>query len=197
MKGRKRRQIRLEALESRELLTASPSLTVPVQVAQADAAVAPGPNVALDGIMTGGVVSTASSASKVAVTSSSSTAQLPVRGRGLIFPILGVFEQGTITVSGPPSDASVQGELVATGRQGTVTIDIKAADVQLAELGNSATLVPFAVQADVVAGTGRYANERAQGLGVLQLDGTIRPKVDQAALTGTHTLAIHLTPPTS
>jgi hypothetical protein len=191
MNGRKPRQIRLEALESRELLSASPSISVPAEVATADTVSAAGSSVALDGIMSGGATKTVTTSA-----SSSSSAELPIRGRGIIFPLLGVFVQGSITVSGPPSNTSVQGQLVATGRQGSVTIDIKAPTVQLTQLGDTSTLTPFAVEADVVSGTGRLANEMAHGIGVLQLDGTVRPKVDQAALTGTFTLSIHL-PPTS
>jgi hypothetical protein len=189
MNGRKPRQIRLEALESRELLSARPSLAVSAEVARADTVSAANSSVALDGILSGGATST--------VTTTSGTAQLPIRGRGIVFPLLGVVVQGTITVSGPPSNASIQGELVATGRQGSVTIDISAPNVRLSQITNSGTLIPIAVQADVVSGTGRLANERAHGVGVLQLDGVIKPKTDEAALTGTYTLALHLTPPSS
>jgi hypothetical protein len=187
MTGSKRRKVALESLESREMLSATPSLpVVSAEVSQVASSSAPVTGQPINGIITGGV--------------GSKGTPMPLSGKGYVFPLVGVNVKGSIESAGKPDDLTVGGTLTMTGRQGSLTIEFGATHA-ISEYGKGANAIalPFYVQVNVIGGTGLYANEKASGTGVLELNsvinGVVKPTKGQSTAVGSYALNLALTPP--
>ena len=169
MTGSKRRKVALESLESRAMLSATPSLpVVSAEVSQVAPSSTPVTRPADRRHHHGGHRQHRHAGSS--------------GGQGCVFPIVGVRVKGAIETAGTPNDLTVGGTLTMTGRQGSLTIAFGAKHAN-AEYGKgvNAVSLPFVVQVNVIGGTGLYANEKASGTGVMEaeLDHQRRRQEDQ------------------